>query len=92
MSSLEVELEPWVEQALVTHLLWSLQILLCAACPAQASVLLQGAVHTLTPKIFHQQVTDFPIHRRGEMLLPIKEVDHCLADRPTMQKSGCLRT
>ena len=39
-------------------------------------VLIQGAVHTLTPKIVHQQVTDFPIHRRSEMLLPIEEVDH----------------
>ena len=92
MRSLEAELEARVEQALVPHLLPLLLIRLCTACPAQASVLLQGAVHTLTPKIFHQQVTDFPIHRRGEMLLPIKEVDHCLADRPTMQKSGCLRT
>ena len=76
MRSLEAELEARVEQGLVPHLLSSLQILLCIACPAQASVLLQGAVHTLTPKIFHQQVTDFPIHRRGEMLLPIEELDH----------------
>jgi hypothetical protein len=38
--------------------------------------LIQGAVHTLTPKIVHQQITNFPIHRRSEMLLPIEEVDH----------------
>jgi hypothetical protein len=50
----------------------------------------QGLVPHL--QIFHQQVTDFPIHRRSEMLLPIEELDHCPADRPTMQKSGCLRT
>jgi hypothetical protein len=38
--------------------------------------LIQGAFHTLTPKIFHQQVTDFPMLRRSEMLLSIKEVGH----------------
>jgi hypothetical protein len=43
---------------------------------AQATVLIQAAVHTLSPKIFHQQVTDFPIHRRSEMLLSIEEVGH----------------
>jgi hypothetical protein len=47
-----------------------------SAAPAQAIVLIQCAVHTLSPKIFHQQVTDFPIHRRREMLLSVKEVDH----------------
>jgi hypothetical protein len=76
MRSLEVELEAWVEQALVPHLLPLLLIRLCTACPAQVSVLIHGAFHTLTPKIFHQQVTDFPIHRRGEMLLAIEELDH----------------
>ena len=43
---------------------------------SQASVLIQGAVHTLTPEIFHQQITNFPIYRRGEMLLAVEEVGH----------------
>ena len=49
---------------------------LSTTAPVQASVVLQSAFHTLSLKILHQQVTDFPIHRRSEMLLPIKEVDH----------------
>jgi hypothetical protein len=44
--------------------------------PVQASVVLQSAFHTLSLKIFHQQVTDFTIHRRSEMLFPVKGVDH----------------
>ena len=45
MRSLEVELEARVEQALVPHLLPLLLIRLCTACPAQVSVLIQGAFH-----------------------------------------------
>ena len=47
-----------------------------SVAPARAAVLIQAAVNTLSPKIFHQQVTDFPIHRRSEMLLSIEEVGH----------------
>ena len=49
---------------------------LSTAGPAQASVLIQSAAHTLTPKIVHQQITNFPIHRRSQMLLAIEKVDH----------------
>jgi len=36
----------------------------------------QAGFHTLTTKIFLQQISDFPIHRGSEMFLAIKEVDH----------------
>jgi len=41
-----------------------------------SSDMFQAGFHTLTPKIFLQQISDFPIHRGSEMFLPIKEVDH----------------
>jgi hypothetical protein len=41
-----------------------------------SSDVFQAGFHTLAPKIFHQQVSDFPIHRGSEMFLPIKEVGH----------------
>ena len=59
-----------------TAIFLSLLVEISTTVPAQTIVVLQGAIHTLTLKIFHQQVTDFPIHRRSEMLFPIKEVDH----------------
>jgi hypothetical protein len=57
-------------------LLLYLLVELSTTAQAQTIVVLQGAFHTLTLKIFRQQVTDFPIYRRSEMLLAIKEVDH----------------
>lgn len=46
------------------------------AAMTTSSDVFQAGFHTLTPKIFHQQVSDFPIHRVSEMFLPIKEVGH----------------
>ena len=70
---------PWEKLCNVlkdTAIFLSLLVEITTTAQAQATVVLQSALHTLSLKIFHQQVTDFPIHRRSEMLLPIKEVDH----------------